>query len=77
MASAGEDIEQMQAQIDQWGNITQNGVEVNNISGTADDPDQTSGEASKTNGGFFGPDGVYDGTWEVGNWGDTLVFTIH
>ena len=68
--SAGNDVSQMQDQISQYGSITQFGVRVSSITGTADDPSQTSGNASKTDGGFSG----FNGTWEVGNWGDTLKF---
>ena len=75
MASAGEDIDQMNAQIEKWGSITQFDIRVNSIDGTADDPDQSSGEASKSDGGFSGDGGRYNGTWQVGNWGDTLHFT--
>jgi hypothetical protein len=61
----------MHAQIAQYGSITQFGVRISNIAGTADNPNQSSGVASKTDKGFSG----YNGTWEVGNWGDTLKFT--
>ena len=69
--SAGIDIDQMNAQIAKYGSITQFGIRISSISGTANDPNQSSGTASKTDGGFDG----YNGTWEVGNWGDTLKFT--
>ncbi len=69
--SAGTDVNQMRAQIAQYGSITQFGIRISNISGTANDPNQSSGTASKTDGGFSG----YNGTWEVGNWGDTLKLT--
>ena len=76
MDSAENDINQMQDQINQYGSITQFGIRVIEISGTADDPNQTSGMASKTDKGFksYGEEG-YNGTWEIGNWGDTLRFT--
>ncbi len=61
----------MRAQIGQWGSITQFGTSVSNITGDADNPGQSSGTASKTDPGFGG----YNGTWEVGNWGDTLHLT--
>jgi hypothetical protein len=70
-ASAGTDIQQMQAQISQWGSITQFGNRISTITGTADNPSQSSGTASKTDHGFGG----FNGTWQVGNWGDTLQFT--
>jgi len=69
--SAGIDVDQMNAQIAKYGSITQFGIRISNISGTADDPNQSSGSASKTDGGFGG----YNGTWEVGNWGNTLRLT--
>lgn len=69
--SAGRDIQQMQSQIQQWGSITQFGIRVAEITGTADSPDQKSGTATKTDHGFSG----YNGSWEIGNWGDTLRFT--
>jgi hypothetical protein len=69
--SAQIDVNQMHAQIAQYGSITQFGVRISNIAGTADNPNQSSGVASKTDKGFSG----YNGTWEVGNWGDTLKFT--
>ncbi|RJT36283.1 hypothetical protein [Rahnella woolbedingensis] len=69
--SAGKDIDQMHAQIAQYGSITQFGVRISTISGTANTPSQSTGLASKTDHGFGG----YNGTWQVGNWGDTLRFT--
>jgi len=69
--SAGRDIQQMQSQIQQWGSITQFGIQIAEITGTADNPDQKSGTATKTDHGFSG----YNGSWEIGNWGDTLRFT--
>lgn len=75
MASAQNDIDQMRDQINKYDSITQFGIRVQSISGTADNPNQSSGTASKTDKGFKGEDGDYNGTWEVGNWGDTLKFT--
>lgn len=69
--TAGGDIKQMQDQINQYGSITQFGVRVSLITGTADNISQTTGQAAKTDRGFGGR----NGTWEVGNWGDTLRFT--
>lgn len=69
--SAGNDVNQMLAQIAQYGSITQFGVRISSITGTADAPNQSSGKASKTDRGFGG----HNGTWDVGNWGDTLKFT--
>jgi hypothetical protein len=69
--SAGRDIQQMQSQIQQWGSITQFGIQIAEITGTADNADQKSGTATKTDHGFSG----YNGSWEIGNWGDTLRFT--
>lgn len=69
--SASNDIQQMHAQIQQWGSITQFGVSISNISGNADDPNQSSGTATKTDHGFGG----HNGSWQIGNWGDTLKFT--
>lgn len=69
--SSSNDIKQMQAEIDKWGSVTQFGISIAAITGTLDNPNQTSGIASKTDHGFSG----YNGTWEVGNWGDTLKFT--
>ena len=69
--SADEDIQLMLAEIERWGSITQFGVRITTITGTADDPHQESGIASKTDGGFDG----YNGSWQIGNWGDTLEFT--
>ena len=90
MASAGEDVDQMNAELERSGSITGAypadpdvmGITVNTIEGTADNPDQTSGEASKTDGGFIGHPsnifggGRYNGTWQIGNWGDTLQLTL-
>lgn len=89
MASAGDDIDQMNAQIEQNGSITlpdptipYGTIEINSIQGTADNPDQTSGEASKTDGGFCGGStnsfsgGYYNGTWQIGDWGNTLQLTL-
>lgn len=73
--SAAMDITQMQAQINTYGSITQFGTRVSMIKGDADNPTQSSGTASKTDHGFGGSDGTWlNGTWEVGNWGDTLRF---
>jgi hypothetical protein len=69
--SAEKDIDQMHDQIRRYGSITQFGVRISNITGTANNPTQSSGVAAKTDKGFSG----YNGTWEVGNWGDTLRFT--
>lgn len=69
--SAAHDVVEMNAQIARYGSITQFGVRISSISGTADDPGQRSGTAHKTDHGFGG----YTGSWEVGNWGDTLRFT--
>jgi hypothetical protein len=69
--SAADDIDQMLAQIQRYGSVTQFGTRITEITGTADDPYQDSGIASKSDNGFDG----YNGTWEVGNWGDTLRFT--
>ena len=71
MASASNDIAQMNAQIQRYGSITQFGIRITKISGNADQPTQTTGTAAKTDHGFDG----YNGTWQVGNWGDTLRFT--
>lgn len=69
--SAQQDVDQMNAQIAKYGSITQFGIRISRITGTADNPQQSSGMAAKTDKGFGG----YNGTWEVGNWGDTLKFT--
>lgn len=69
--SASTDIEQMHEQIKRYGSITQFGIRITGITGNANDPYQSSGIAAKTDKGFSG----YNGTWEVGNWGDTLRFT--
>jgi hypothetical protein len=69
--SADEDIQQMLDQIERYGSITQFDVRISSITGTADDPFQESGTAKKTDNGFDG----YNGSWEIGNWGDTLEFT--
>jgi hypothetical protein len=61
---------------------TRRNYSINTIQGTADNPDQTSGEASKTDGGFYGgaPNvfrgGAYNGTWQIGDWGNTLQLTL-
>jgi hypothetical protein len=76
MASAQNDIDQMRDQINKYGSITQFDIRIQSISGTADNPNQSSGTASKTDKGFKGLlRDEYNGTWEVGNWGDTLKFT--
>lgn len=69
--SARIDIDQMNAQIAKYGSITQFGVRVSDILGTADNPAQPSGTAAKTDHGFGG----HNGTWQIRNWGDTLRFT--
>ncbi|WP_041277740.1 hypothetical protein [Desulfotalea psychrophila] len=72
MSTAGNDIAQMNDQIAKYGSVTQFGIRISSITGTADDPNQSSGIASKTDKGLGG----YNGSWEVGNWGDTLRFTV-
>ena len=69
--SASNDVQQMRAQIQQFGSITQFGVRIASISGNADNPNQSSGTATKTDHGFGG----HNGSWQIGNWGDTLKFT--
>jgi hypothetical protein len=68
--TANDDIQQMLAQIEKYGSITRK-LSITSITGTADDPFQENGIATKTDKGFDG----YNGTWEIGNWGDTLEFT--
>ncbi|MDX6705032.1 MAG: imidazolonepropionase [Solirubrobacteraceae bacterium] len=73
MSSATEDVEQMQAQIAQYGSVTQFGIRVQSIAGPAGDEAST-GYITASSGGSV-QDGQYDAGWEIGNWGDTLTFT--
>lgn len=70
-ATADDDIQEMMNQIKKWGSISLDGFTISRISGTADDPSQMYGTATKSDHGFDG----YNGTWEIGNWGNTLVLT--
>ncbi len=53
-SDAETDIDQMQDQIKKYGSITQFGVRISKIVGTADNPNQKSGQVSKTDHGFSG-----------------------
>jgi hypothetical protein len=79
MKSAGKDIEEMVTQILENREIIRGGNQISAIYGTADNPNQHAGVASKTDGGFNGFDlddhTRFNGVWEVGNWGNTLEFT--
>ena len=71
MSSVAEDIKQMQAQIDQYGSITQFGVRIQSISG----PGGQSGNAGYINNSTGGSvqSGSMIASWEIGNWGDTMT----
>ena len=82
MASAGKDIQEMQQEIEQYESLTRGNIAISMIDGTADNPHQHHGKASKTDGGFNGaylsggdPTTNFNGTWQVGDWGNTLQFT--
>ncbi len=71
MSSVAEDIKQMQAQIAQYGSLTQFDVRIQSIEG----PGAQSGNAgyinNKTGGKVQG--GTMIASWEIGNWGDTMT----
>lgn len=71
MSSVAEDIKQMQAQIAQYGSITQFGVRVQNVEG----PGRQEGGAGYINNSTGGSvqGGSMIASWEVGNWGDTMT----
>lgn len=55
-------------------------IEVWNINGDVDNPDQTDGWATKNDHGFVcsyssGGGAMCNGTWEIGNWRNTLQLT--
>lgn len=75
MASVNEDVQQMQAQISQYGSVTQFGIRVQSINGPAAQQGDTGYISGKTGGVCTGGSGQYDASWQVGNWGDTMTFT--
>ncbi len=75
MSSVSEDIKQMQAQISQYGSITQFGIRVQVISGPGVQEGNTGSITAKTGGIVEGGGNMYDAGWEIGNWGDTMTFT--
>lgn len=73
--SAANDVKEMNKQIQKYGSMRINNTRILRINGPADNPSQSSGMASKTDGGFIDATRQNrNGTWEVGNWGDTLKF---
>lgn len=71
MSSVQEDIQQMKAQIEQYGSITQFGVRIQSIDGPASQEAKTGYINNKTGGKV--QDGSMIASWEVGNWGDTMT----
>jgi hypothetical protein len=75
MSQVETDIQQMQAQIEQYGSVTQFGTQVQVINGPGG-VDGNNGFFNRATGGFAESGGVYfDATWQLGNWGDTMKFT--
>ena len=74
MSSVQEDVKQMQAQIEQYGSVTQFGIRVQIIDGPAEQQGDTGYISAKTGGNVQGGGGSYDASWQVGNWGDTMTF---
>lgn len=77
MASAAEDVKQMQAQIEKYGSVTQFGVRVQKIEGPAGE-DGNTGFINESTGGIIEDTFTgmhYNSKWEIGNWGDTMKFT--
>ncbi len=74
MASAEEDVQQMQAQIQQYGSVTQFGIRVQEIGGNPGTEGNTGSLSASSGGVVKGNDGSYDAGWEIGNWGDTMTF---
>ena len=65
----------MQAQIAQYGSVTQFGIRVQSIQGGGFQEGSTGSITSASGGSVNGPGGSYDAGWEIGNWGDTMTFT--
>ncbi|WP_340064793.1 hypothetical protein [Ascidiimonas aurantiaca] len=75
MSSVSEDIQQMQAQIEKYGSVTQFGVRVQVIEGPGAQEGNT-GSITVASGGRVEGNGItYNAGWEIGNWGDTMTFT--
>jgi len=75
MASATEDVKQMQAQIKQYDSVTQFGIRVQTITGPANTEGSTGSITQNSGGVCIGAGVDYNAGWEIGNWGDTLTFT--
>lgn len=75
MSSVSEDIKQMQAQIEQYGSITQFGIRVQSVNGAGSKEGNTGSITAASGGTVTGSGGSYDAGWEIGNWGDTMTFT--
>lgn len=75
MSSVNEDIKQMQAQIKEYGSITQFGIRVQRVEGNGATEGNTGSITAHSGGTVSGTGGSYDAGWEIGNWGDTLTFT--
>lgn len=75
MSSVSEDIKQMQAQIQQYGSVTQFGIRVQVINGPGLQEGNTGSITIKSGGVVEGNGATYNAGWEIGNWGDTLTFT--
>jgi len=73
MSSVAEDIQQMQAQIEKYGSVTQFGIRVQSINGPGGQEGGTGFITAGTGGSV--QNGGYDASWEVGNWGDTMTFS--
>ncbi len=75
MSSVNEDIRQMQAQIAQYGSVTQFGIRVQSINGGGFQEGDTGSITAASGGSVNGNGTTYDAGWQIGNWGDTLTFT--
>ena len=72
--AVSDDVQQMQAQINQYGSVTQFGIRVQVINGPAAQEGDTGYISSQTGGVCQGGGREYDASWQVGNWGDTMTF---
>jgi hypothetical protein len=66
----------MQAQIEEYGSVTQFGVRVQHIEGASAQIGDT-GYIDYDKGGVVSDDAgtKYNAGWQVGNWGDTMTLT--
>ena len=66
MSQAQDDVQGMRDQIERYGSITQFGIRVQ----TADGEAHSQADTGYLINGFNG----MSGSWQLGNWGDTLTF---